>query len=335
MRTPSRKAVNIAFLAFGVGALLFLVRSVGFAQVWNEVTRVGHGFGWILLIELMSNVCSARGWYFTFTPDGRPGYLRVLLTSLASLSVAGLLPSGQAGEIAKANLLRGHAPASSIVSSLLLFNVLHVLVASAVSLVGIIIPLSIGAFHPAILWPLLAIAALVVAAMIGAGLLLRLNLLERVVEKLQKIPFRFIKPSRWMNGAAEIDTHLRELSSMDFLRSVFWLAMGRLWQVLEVWVILLYLRENSSIEVATAVFAATNLAAYLLLILPVREGFTEGRTFVVFQWLGLSGPAGLSLELIRRARKVTFQLLGVGWMLYLTRQKAPTLHNTNQAIQTP
>ena len=335
MKPPSRTTVNVAFLACGVLALGWLVRSVGLGQIWAQLRQVGPAFGWVLLAEALSNVFSSRGWWCTFTRSERPPFWRILLTSLASLSVAGMLPTGQAGEIAKANLLRGHVRSPEIVSSLLLFNVLHVLIVAVVSTAGLLIPLATGTFPSRVLLILFAAGFLVIASMILAGAALRLQLVERGVNGLRRLHWRWLPTDAWMADAVAIDDRLRVIPNADKLWSCFWLFWGRIAAIVEIAIILHTLGMPASLSVAMTVFAATTLANYVLGVLPAREGFLEGSTYAVFGWLGLSATGGLSLELVRRLRKIVFQLLGVMWMVVLTKLRREPEASSSPEAEAP
>ena len=320
MKATSRTTVNLLFLALGVVALAFLVEQVGLGRLIAQLRQVGWAFAIVLLIELSSNAASCRGWLHTFPRDDRPGYLRLLATGLASLSVAGILPSGQAGELAKGNLLRGHARPATIVSSLLFFNYLHMLTTCVVVLAGAALGLSSGRFTKQAAGWTLGIGLVVMLGTLGFGALLRLEALEHIVGWARKLPFRRLRPSEnaWA-GARTIDNALRRFHRADLARSAFWLTIGRLFQVVEVYVVLRALGLPDELPEVGMVYSATSLANYLLMILPAREGFLEGSSYVVFGLLGLSAAGGLSFEVVRRLRKVVYQLLGLLLMTAMTK----------------
>ena len=66
------------------------------------------------------------------------------------------------------------------------------------------------------------------------------------------------------------------------------------------------------------------VAPGLLMVLPAREGFLEGSTYVVFRLIGMNGADGLSLEITRRLRKIVFQVFGVLLMMYFVKKKDDT-----------
>lgn len=325
MKATSRTTLNLLFLAMGVLALAFFVEQVGLGRLLSELRQVGWAFGWVLLVELASNAASCRGWLHTFPRDDRPGYPRLLATGLASLSVAGILPSGQAGELAKGNLLRDHARPATIVSSLLFFNYLHMLTTCVVVLAGAAVGLASGEFTPQAAGWTLGIGLVILLGTLGFGAVLRLEAFERILGWARRLPFRKLRPSEnaWA-GARTVDTALRTFRRSDLAKSAFWLTIGRLFQVLEVYVVLRALSLPHGLAEVSMVYSATSLANYLLMVLPAREGFLEGSSYVVFGLLGLSAAGGLSFEVVRRLRKVVYQLFGLLLMTVMTRSAERT-----------
>ncbi|MBW2278467.1 MAG: flippase-like domain-containing protein, partial [Deltaproteobacteria bacterium] len=241
------------------------------------------------------------------------------------LSVAGALPTGQAGEVAKANMLRGHSSSTAILSSLLVYNYLHVATTLVMVLAGPIVALFTGGFEQNVILTTLAvcIAVIVVTALLGA--LLYWGALHRLLERAAGWRFVPWTPSgKLKDGLREVDTKLRDIINnrpADVARATVGLLVGRLFQVAEVYAILVYMGVSDSVGVAMMVFSTTAMANYLLMVLPAREGFLEGSTFVVFEMLGLSGAEGLSLEITRRLRKIVYQLVGIVLMMVFVGRK--------------
>ena len=315
----SKRVVNLIALVIGIGALAYLIYEVGWRELLDNLIAVGPAFPLFLGIEAASNVSSCFGWYFAFDRGERPGYGRLLAVSFASLSVAGALPTGQAGEVAKANMLRGHASNPAILSSLLVYNYLHVATTLIMVLAGPIVALFTGGFTQQVILATLAVcvAVILVTALLGA--LLYWGALHRLLERIGSWRFVPWTPSdKLKDGLREVDTKLRAIINerpADVLRAALGLLVGRLFQVAEVYAILVYMGVSDSVGVAMMVFSTTAMANYLLMILPAREGFLEGSTFVVFEMLGLKGAHGLSLEITRRLRKIVYQLIGIVLMV--------------------
>lgn len=321
----SKRVINLVALVIGIGALAFLIYEVGWRELLDNLLAVGPAFPLFLAIEAASNATSCFGWYYAFDPGDRPRYGRLLAVSFASLSVAGALPTGQAGEVAKANLLRGHSNTAEILSSLLVYNYLHVLVTLVMVLAGPIVAHFTGGFSELVIAVTLAICAAVFALTALLGVLLYWGVLHRLLTRIATARLIPWKPSeRLEEGLREVDSKLRDIINhrpADILRGSLGLLAGRVLQVAEVYAILAYMGVSDSVGVAMMVFSTTAMANYLLMVLPAREGFLEGSTWVVFKMLGMNGADGLSLEITRRLRKIVYQLFGIILMVFFVGKK--------------
>jgi len=322
----TRNRVSLLFLALGVVALGLFIWKLGWQPIADALVRFAPAFPLILLIELLSNVGSTTGWYYSFTPTDRPRWGRLQAVNFASLPLSGALPTGQAGEVLKANLLRGRVHGGDIVSSLVIYNALHVATTAAIMAVGPLVALVSGAFPAHVAGVLLVVSVGIAASMLALGLLLRWGLFARVTRLLARLPFRSLRSAHVETWAADVDARFHALwhqRRADLVRATFWLTAARVIQIGEVWLILRFLMPGADWLTAWMAFSGTALANYLLMVLPAREGFLEGSSYVVFEALGLSGAHGFTLELIRRLRKIAYQVGGLVLLLVLSREKEP------------
>lgn len=317
----SKRTINLWVLGLGLCALGWLIWDVGPATLLDQLWAVGPWFPLVLLAEGLSNTASTVGWRHSFDPAERPGFRRLLAVSFASLSVAGALPSGQAGEVAKANMLRGVTSGPEILSSLMLYNLLHVGTTLVCVTVGPLAALALGGFPDDVVLLTLAIAGVMIAVMIGLGVVMAMGLFDRGLGRIGAARLIPWTPSESLRKSArEVDDRMRRMlreRPADLAIGSIGLLAGRAFAVVEIHVILLALGVPGGWLTALMVFSATAVVNYLLMVLPAREGFLEASTLGVFKLLGLSGADGLSLELTRRLRKMTFQAIGVGLMVRL------------------
>jgi hypothetical protein len=276
----------------------------------------------ILAVEGISNFVSCFGWYYSFERKSRPPFLKLLLIIYASLSVSGALPTGQGGEIAKANMIRGHADSKEILSSLLIYNYLHIFTTFILVLAGAAAAFFSPDFTPEVSVIVFAICSVLFLFTFLAGLLLYRKALSRFLEWLKGLRVRFLHPSdKILAYFRDVDAKLHDIRAAEILRISFWLTAGRLWAVIEIYIILYYLNISKSVFVSLMVYSTTAVANYILMVLPAREGFLEGSTFVIFKFIGMNGADGLALEIVRRLRKIAYQIFGLVIMLFLIRRK--------------
>ncbi len=316
-----KRTVNLLVLALGLSALAWLIWDVGPRALVDHLWAVGPWFPLVLLAEGLSNTASTVGWRHSFDPDERPGFRRLLAVSFASLSVAGALPSGQAGEVAKANLLRGITSGPEILSSLMVYNLLHVGTTLVCVLVGPLIALAAGEFPRDVVLLTLAIAGVMALIMVGLGVVMAMGVFDRALSWVGGVRLIPWNPSEALRvGARDVDARMRRMLKErpgDLAIGSLGLLAGRAFAVVEIHVILTALGVGGGWLTALMVFSTTAVVNYLLMVLPAREGFLEASTLGVFKLLGLAGADGLSLELVRRLRKMTYQVIGVGLMVKL------------------
>jgi len=322
--TMSRRTLTFIFLIIGLAALVMLVVKVGFRPLLDTLIRFAPAFPLILAIEAGSNLLSTVGWYYSFGPKERPRLTRLQIINFASLPLSGALPTGQAGEVLKGNLLRGSVEPTEIVSSLIIYNYLHVLTTAGIMAIGPVVALFIGGFPPGAALLLGAISVGICAFMAGLGLLMRSRAFERLASLPRRLPIKALRTDALSKWAAELDTRLN--SAWKERRGDLWMAglflvLGRILAVVEVYAILYYIGFSDSVLITAMVYSGTAMANYVLMALPAREGFLEGSSYVVLEFLGFVGAVGLTLEIVRRLRKIAFQVFGLGVLSYLLRQR--------------
>ncbi len=331
MKINSRSLINIGFFVIGIVALILLIREIGLSELYQQLLNVGWAFILILLVEFTSNISSARGWYYAFDPKHRPKYSFVCFTSIASLAVGGALPTGQASEIVKGNMMRGKSPNAEILSSLIWYNYLHVVTTSTAVLAAVLVPLCTGAFETRISLIFLGIAVIIMVISMAMWLLLKMGLFRPLVGWMQARFTGFLRPSdKILQGAEVVDKRMQNFLAHhrgDFYRCIFWLMIGRLLNIVEVWIILYQLDLPHTMSVVAMVYAATSMANYILMVLPAREGFLEGSSYLIFKLLSMDPTAGLSMEIVRRLRKIFYQFTGLMMLLFSSRGKEAKLRD--------
>ena len=322
----SARAINRIAIAIGVTALAFLVYKVGWRTLLDQLIAFGPAFPVILGISAISNAAASVGWYYTFDPADRPSLGRTVLISFASQALGGALPTGQGGSLAKGNMMRGLTRGTQIVSSLVLYNYVHLLATLAVVVVGPLWALQAGGFPPAITSLTLAVTAAVLVGAILLGLLLYAGKLHWILVQLREGRLPVNPGPRLIERTRNVDEGLRGFlrdRPGDLFRALVALSLSRALLVPEAYVILSRMEVSDSWLVAAMVFSTTQMVNYMLKILPAREGFLEASTLGVFELLGMRGADGLALEITRRLRKVFFQALGIGLMFVVNRREAP------------
>jgi uncharacterized membrane protein YbhN (UPF0104 family) len=233
------------------------------------------------------------------------------------------------GDAAKAWLLRSKVDVRETLSSLLVAKTTMTTAQGLFLLVGVVIAQrTIGAASRIVLameWllvlELLAVVGFVAVQMMGPfsaghGLLRRLGMLAHAD----------------LGGTAtDIDRTLATFYRRRPGRlalSVVCCLLGWLTSAGEAWLILDFLGVPVSVPTALVVEAFGAGIRFATFFVPGQVGFAEGGAVATFLALGLSGAAGLSFSVVRRAREVAW--IGVGLALASVRGSVPRLAQTRK-----
>jgi len=226
----------------------------------------------------------------------------------------GLLP-GQAGEVLKGTLLRGHVKTRWIVSSLLQYNFLFIATTLPVLVVCSLVVLASGCLPMSV--SLLLFAGVLVSAVLPTVLFIwiRRGMVGDILAVIKKLPLvgRMVKDSLIEEGR-KIDHEIRSVwkhRPQDFILASALLTAARFLAITEVWLILFLMNKAVPVPIAGAIFAASQVFSYVLMFLPTSFGVLEGGAKGIFKWFALDGDVGLSMELVRRIRKFFFMFVGL------------------------
>lgn len=308
------KIFNIVVFIFGLAILVWVILDTGPAVLWTKLSSIGWSFVWVVLVYLLETVIEVGAWQLLVPPHRRTGYFRMFAVSQAGAALNGLLP-GQTGEVVKGTLLAGHMKTRWIVSSLLIYNFLFIattlpvlLICALTVLISGCLPLNVS---------LILFAAVGLSAILPTLLFIwiRRGMIGDILRAVKRLPLvgRLIKESLVEEGR-KIDHETRATwkhRPADFMIAAILLVAARFLGIVEVWLILFLMGSTVSVPMAAGIFAAGQVFAYATMVLPTSFGVLEGGTKGIFQWFGLAGEIGLSLELVRRIRKFFFMFVGI------------------------
>jgi len=133
----------------------------------------------------------------------------------------------------------------------------------------------------------------------------------------------------WLNRAAKIESAIRELRTQkpELVGRMFRLDLAcQLLLVLEVAVVLWSLRLPFHLVTVVAIEGLTRAVKMMTGWVPARLGADESGAMSAFAASGLSPAFGLTLALTRRARDLSWALVGLAWLAW--RSRAPKENNT-------
>jgi glycosyltransferase 2 family protein len=315
-----RRIAPLLALAAGLSLLGWLLHHTGFEPVWQRLRVLGWAAPLVFVPYLLIAIIDARGWRLALPAAARariplPG---LMLTRMAGEAVNSLTPAAALGEPVKAYLLRpwqvtgSEALASVVISK-------TALIASQ----SLFTALGIAALLARIDRPQLALGWLVVMVVICALFTMGLvwmqhrspgaalwRLLRRVVPRVRLV-------DRLETGIAAFDHRLRDFYRGEpraFLRASTWHFTGWLLGVVEVVVMVTLMGRSVTWLDAFVIETLAQPIRATSILVPAGIGTQELGGVWLCTFLGMAEADAVTLWLLKRAREVVFDGVGVAYL---------------------
>lgn len=322
----TRVSLRLFATLLGLGLLGYLVSRAGPGAVWKQVQAVGWGLALIIILGGFAQLIKTWAWRQTFTCDIRElSWSRSLGVQVASDAAGQLGLAGKLlGEGIRVSLLGlgSSVPLANRISATVIDGGLHVLTAAVVAVLGIIAssvvaPLSGRWRAYALLLSVVLIALVVLAAVaVARGWLLAGN----AVRAIGRLPWLH----NWVSSKqSTIDS--AEHNLLTFYHeapTAFWasLVLNLLWHVLailEIYLILRFMGTTIGVAGAFVMEGLTKVINLVGALNPGNLGTYEGGNMLIARLFGVTGTAGLTLALCRRARAVFWAGVGAMCMIVM------------------
>ncbi|MDQ3334635.1 MAG: flippase-like domain-containing protein [Myxococcota bacterium] len=304
-------------MVVGGVALYLILRQHTWAEFRGMLANVGWWFAVVLGLELVSLFMDAAAIHAFMRPEARMiSYWRVLGANLSGRAINVLTPGGALGEPTKLMLLSSHAPRSRALSSLVLYSLTIAYVAVTMMLIGI--PITLLALEvPSSVKLMVGIGlAVLVPLMIALGVVIHRGALRTIVDLLQRI--RIIKEERaqvWREKMKEVDRHIRELHtnrSSGTWKGIVWVIGSKLVSWTASIALIAAVGVNITPMLVIGVLSVGLLIGWIANVVPMGLGVEDGGNYALFGILGATGPQGLLVAMLQRARSVLVAMLGLG-----------------------
>jgi putative membrane protein len=323
---PRRRLMTLLAVAVGLAILGWLLHHAGLDPVWQRVRALGWASPLILVPYALVTMADALGWRYTLSAAARARipFPSLTLSRMAGEAVNGLTPAAAVGgEPVKAYLLRPwHVSGAEAFASVVISKTALIASQSLFTALGVaVLLLRFGRPRVALGW----LIALVVVCLVFTGGLVWVQrrspatALWRVLHRL--VP-RAAFVARLEAGAAAFDTRLREFYRWEpraFLLAAAWHFAGWLIGVTEVVVIVVLTGGAVTWLDAFIIETLSQPIRASALVIPAGIGTQELGGVWLCTFLGMPEAEALTLWLLKRAREVSFD--GVG-LLYLARRTA-------------
>ena len=328
-RLQSLIQFSLRFFAalLGLGLLGYLVFRSGPGAVWKQLQAVGWGFALVILLGGLSQLAKTCAWRQAFTCDiSGLSWSRSFVAQLISDGVGQFGVAGKVvGEGTRISLLGRAVPLPNALSAGAIDGALHIFTAVLVTVSGISATLLLAPLSGT--WRVYAV--LLVGVLISAAILAAVSVRNRwqLVGRATRAIGRLPRLHSWVSGKQPIIDSAEDnlLSFRDEAPAAFWatLIFNLLWHmlaVLEVYIILRFMGAKVAMSGAFIVEALNKVINLVGALNPGNFGTYEAGNMLIAKIFGVTGTAGLTLALCRRARTVFWA--GVGAMCMIVMKKA-------------
>ncbi len=321
-RHPARTRRIVDRIAGVTGGLLlvWLLYDTGFNAVGRCLGRMGAGATLAVVPYVVASLCDACGWrtVLAAVSAARVSFTRLWLVRLAGEAVNSVAPTGIGGEPLKVLLLRSHGVPGSEAAAAVVVSRTGVTVTQSLLVVAGITAL-LGRFG----WGWEVPAALVLLLALVAALLLVLVWLQQSgpVQIGTRLLQRILPGSRFVTRisgrAAAVDGRLAAFyrsQRASFVVAGCWHLIGWVASASEVWLLFRLMGVSVSCSDALIIEGLAQPIRATGVLVPGALGTQESGGVAVCCWLGIPRDVSVAVWLVRRARELLFDGLG---LLYL------------------
>jgi len=325
-----RRSLRFFAALLGFGLLAYLIFRSGPGAVWKQLQAVGWGFALVILLGGLSQLAKTCAWRQALTCDiSGLSWFRSFVAQLISDGIGQFGVAGKVvGEGTRISLLGRAVPLSNALSAGVIDGALHTFTAVLITVSGVSATLLLAPLSAA--WRVYAV--LLVTVLISAVILAAVSVRNRwqLVGNASRAIGRLPRLREWVSGKQPIidSAEGNLLTFRDEAPTAFWatLIFNLLWHmlaVLEVYIILRFMGAKVAIGGAFIVEALNKVINLVGALNPGNVGTYEAGNMLIAKIFGVTGTAGLTLALCRRARTVFWAGLGAICMIVMKKAEAP------------
>lgn len=308
---------NLSRFGLTFGAIGFVVW-LAYNQDWQALSAIWANLAWLLVIisfyRFVGLAVDSWAWMILLPdPATRPGFMTILKFRWIGESINNLLPVAQVGgDFVRAQLLGRWVRPTDAAAATIIDFALGLVTQAIFTLIGVVL---------VVLWGTEGEGAWVIGLlMIVLGLLAWWGLtrlpITSMVGILQKISGKDLES--WGAAAGDFRQSMSQILAQR--RMLFWACLLKLaaWNLraLEIWVILIFIADHTSINAAIAIESLSMAARSVAFLIPAGFGAQEGGVVAVAQIFGLSTSSAFTIALAKRAREWLVSLPGlIAWAL--------------------
>ena len=301
-----KKFLQLSCVIASFAALIWLLSRLGWQTIASAVERIGWLSGSVLFLSAIAEStldgCALR---VIMGPSMR--VMRTLTVNAAGTLMNMVLP-WESGEVLKSTLLKGSVGTPRAVSSTIIWNYIFKISRPSFSLLMALLALVFCTNVEKKILVLVVVANviafapyLVLRVVIGVGAA------EKLMRLLHQVPRLRIRTAHWLELAQRIDQEVQGFwreRPTAYLRAFLLQFLARATGWLNIYLGFRAIGSPLTLSLATLMYAAMNVAEYLITLLPARIGVSEGTAFFMCRLFGFNAPMGLVLYAFLRMRNI-------------------------------
>jgi hypothetical protein len=296
--------VQLVCVAAALAALLWLLGRIGWSSIGKALAQVG----WTGLAVLMT-----LGWIESFS-DGTALWVvmgqRLRYGFGIAVNAAGsmlnLVLPWESGEVLKGTLLRGEFGTMSAVSGTIVWNYIFKISRPAVSLAAALCAWALAS-QRSYMGLVLVANLLAFLPYLVLRFVIRLGPAAGLLRILRMIPVLRRQPAHWIDVAQTIDHEIKHFwreRPWDYLKVFGLQILARSTGWASIYAALNALGMDCDFATSALLYAAINVADYLVAVLPARVGVSEGSAYFIFKLLGFDPTVGVIMYVVFRIRGI-------------------------------
>jgi len=297
---------NILLSVIGIALFGWVIVHAGRSSIVHQLQALRIALPIVVALSLCRLLMQTYSWSAALRSEGlEVGMARLMGIRVASQAMGYLTVFGPIlSEPMKIKLLR--TPVASTATATFLDNGVYWFTSALVGIAGCVsisLVRTQGAASTLILFAVFILIIVFIAR--------RRPVLSGLVGALGK------RSPSWLNQGANIESAIREVRAQkpELVGRMFWLGMAcQSLLVAEVAVVLWSLRLPLHVLTVVAIEGLTRAVKMMTGWVPARLGADESGAMSAFGASGLSPAFGLTLALTRRARDLSWALVGLAWL---------------------
>lgn len=310
---------NIILYIIGIAVFILLVLNFGLQNILINIGKTGWWIVPVLVAWGFVYLFNTYAWYLTLgAQKNEIRFSRLLRISLSGFALNYITPFlSLGGEPYRMYAVKQYVGLNRAVSSVTLYNMLHVLSHLILWLLTIPITIMIIPLNPGIKYLLIAVAIVLSVLIMLFFSPHKYGFFQLILILLKKIPFfngLRSKLQRAENSVIEIDYQIKEFNQQR--KTAFYLALllefsARIIASLEFFFIMKSVEMEISILQAVYINAATSFILNLFFFMPMELGVREAGLYLIFNTFSVTPGIGIYVALINRIRELFWILVGV------------------------